>query len=93
MGMRIVVGDDPSPVVRGNGRPPLPLTAALLGSGPPPEAGEDPDIGHEKLAPQYIIDNGPISLFHPENENDEPECDELEIDLEVTLTGPSPPES
>jgi len=33
MGMRIVVGDDPGNVVRAPGRPPLPMTAALLGTG------------------------------------------------------------
>lgn len=72
MGMRIVVGDDPGDVVRAPGRPPLPLTAALLGT------GLGGDIGHPELEPQNIIDNGPISGH------------DLDIDLEVTLTGPTP---
>jgi len=72
MGMRIVVGDDPSDVVRAPGRPPLPMTAALLGT------GLDGDIGHPDLEPQNIIDNGPVSGH------------DLGIDLEVTITAPSP---
>lgn len=79
MGMRIVVGDDPCDVVRAPGRPPLPLTAALLGTGLPPADGEDPDIGHPKLAPRNIIDEGPIAGH------------DLDIDLAVTLSGPTPP--
>ncbi|WP_096391061.1 cupredoxin domain-containing protein [Halopenitus persicus] len=55
MGMRIVVGDDPGDVVRAPGRPPLPMTATLLGT------GFGGDIGHPDLEPQNIIDNGPIS--------------------------------
>lgn len=81
MGMRIVVGEDPGDVVREQGRPPLPLTGALLGSGLPPD---DPDVGHPKLAPGYIVDNGPISV------GDTPATDVVDIDLEVTITGPSP---
>jgi len=72
MGMRIVVGDDPGDVVRAPGRPPLPMTAALLGT------GLDGDIGHPDLEPQNIIDNGPVSGH------------DLGIDLEVTITAPSP---
>lgn len=72
MGMRIVVGDEPGGVVRAPGRPPLPLTAALLGT------GLDGDIGHPDLEPQNIIDNGSVSRH------------DLDIDLEVTLTRPSP---
>jgi plastocyanin len=72
MGMRIVVGDDPGDVVRSPGRPPLPLTAAVLGT------GKDGDIGHPALDPENIIQNGPIPGH------------DLSIDLEVTLTGPSP---
>lgn len=72
MGMRIVVGTDPGDIVRAPGRPPLPMTAALLGT------GLDGDIGHPELEPQKIIDNGPIS------------AQDLDIDLEVTITGPSP---
>ena len=55
MGMRIVVGDDSDDIVRAPGRPPLPMTAALLGT------GVDGDIGHPDMDPQNIIDNGPIS--------------------------------
>lgn len=55
MGMRIVVGDDPGDVVRAPGRPPLPMTGALLGT------GLDGDIGHPDMEPQNIIDNGSIS--------------------------------
>lgn len=72
MGMRIVVGDGPCDVVRAPGRPPLPMTAALLGT------GLNGDIGHPDLEPQNIMDNGPISGH------------DLGIDLEVTITGPSP---
>jgi len=75
MGMRIVVGDDPDDVVREPGRPPLPMTAALLGTGLPPE---DPATGPPEMAPQYIVDEGPITL------------DDLAIDLEVTITAPTP---
>jgi plastocyanin len=72
MGMRVVVGDDPGDIVRSPGRPPLPLTAALLGT------GLGGDTGHPELEPQNIVDNGPISGH------------DLNIDLEVTLTGPTP---
>lgn len=72
MGMRIVVGDDPGDVVRAPGRPPLPMTAVLLGT------GLGGDIGHPDMDPQNIVDNGPISAHN------------LVIDLEVTLTEPSP---
>lgn len=75
MGMRIVVGDAPGDVVRAQGRPPLPLTGALLGTGLPPDG---PDVGHPKLEPQSIVDDGPVSTA------------DLDIDLEVTLSGPSP---
>lgn len=75
MGMRIVVGDDPGGVVRAPGRPPLPMTAALLGTGLPPD---DPAIGPPEMAPGYIIDNGPVTL------------DDLAIELEVTMTAPTP---
>lgn len=92
MGMRLVVGDATGPVVRVGGRPPLPLTGAVLGSGLPPE---DPDLGHPKLDPEYIVDNGPITLFRPSDDDadDEPAADELRIDLSVTLSGPTPTES
>ncbi len=72
MGMRIVVGDDPGDVVRAPGRPPLPMTSALLGT------GLDGDIGHPGMEPQNIIDNGPISAH------------DLGIELEVTISAPSP---
>ena len=75
MGMRIVVGDGSGRVVRGPGRPPLPMTAALLGTGLPPN---DPAIGPPEMDPQFIIDNGPVTL------------DDLAIDFEVTITAPSP---
>lgn len=75
MGMRIVVGDDPGDVVREPGRPPLPMTAALLGTGLPPD---DPAIGPPEMAPQYIMENSPVTL------------EDLAIELEVTITAPSP---
>jgi hypothetical protein len=40
--------------------------------------GLDGDIGHPDMEPQNIIDNGPIA-WH-----------DLGIDLEVTITAPSP---
>ena len=76
MGMRVVVGDDSDDVVRGPGRPPLPMTAALLGTGLP---ADDPATGPPKMAPRYIVDHGPVTL------------DDLAIDLEVTVTAPTPP--
>ena len=76
MGMRIVVGDDPGDVVRAPGRPPLPMTAALLGSGLPPD---EPAIGPPPMAPENIVENGPITL------------DDLGIELAVTMSAPSPP--
>ena len=78
MGMRIVVGDDQRKVVRGPGRPPLPMTAARLGTGLPSEDGGDPDIGHPDMEPQNIIDDGSIS------------GQDLNLDLEVTISAPSP---
>lgn len=75
MGMRIVVGDDPGDVVRGPGRPPLPMTAALLGTGLPPD---DPAIGPPAMAPENIVDRGHVTL------------EDLAIGLEVTLTAPTP---
>jgi plastocyanin len=84
MGMRIVVGDSPGAVVREQGRPPLPLTAALLGTGLPPEESAEPDVGHPKVAPEYIVENGPIFV------GDTPAEDVLDIGLSVTLTPPAP---
>jgi len=82
MGMRIVVGEQSGPVIRdpeaptqGGGRPPLPLTAALLGTGLPPS---DPNIGAPVLAPTNIVDEGSITLA------------DIDIGLEVTLSGPTP---
>jgi len=75
MGMRIVVGDDPGDVVRGSGRPPLPMTAALLGTGLPPD---DPAIGPPEMAPENIVDRGRVTL------------EDLAVGLEVTLTAPTP---
>lgn len=82
MGMRIVVGTDPGPVIRnpaspaaGGGRPPLPMTAALLGTGLPPS---DPDVGPPVMAPEHIVETGPITL------------DDLDINFEVTVSGPTP---
>ena len=95
MGMRIVVGDDPDEVVRdpapppaGGGRPPLPMMAALLGTGLPPD---DPDIGHPKLDPDHIVEHGPIFIHdHSADEDELDEDQQLELDLEVTITRPSP---
>lgn len=80
MGMRIVVGDDPGPVVREPGRPPLPMTAALLGTGLPPQTDPtgDPDLGHPLLAPENIVDTGSIPF------------DDVDLPLEVTITAPTP---
>ena len=75
MGLRIVVGDEPGNVVRGPGRPPLPMTAALLGTGLPPG---DPALGPPEMDPQSIINHGSVTL------------EDLSIDLEVTITAPSP---
>lgn len=50
------------------------MTAALLGTGLPPD---DPEIGPQKIAPEYIIKQGPVTL------------DELTIELEVTLSAPT----
>lgn len=80
MGMRVVVGEETGPVIRdpampanGGGRPPLPLTAALLGTGLPPL---DPDIGPPEMNPTNIVAEGSITV------------DTLDINLEVTLSGP-----
>ncbi|WP_267643218.1 cupredoxin domain-containing protein [Haloarchaeobius amylolyticus] len=75
MGMRIVVGDNPGDVVREPGRPPLPMTTALLGNGLPPD---DPALGPPKMAPDTIVDRGSVTI------------DDLAIELEVTLTAPTP---
>ena len=75
MGMRVVVGDDPGDVVRAPGRPPLPMTATLLGTGVPPE---NPDLGPPQMAPGNIVDEESVEL------------DDLGIDLAVTLGPPTP---
>ncbi len=57
------------------------MTAALLGTGLPSEDGGNPDIGHPDMEPQNIIDDGPTS------------GQDLNLDLEVTISGPSPTET
>lgn len=53
--VRIVVGDETGPVVRGKGRPPAMLTAALLWTGMPGDDGT-PDRGVPPLAPENIVE-------------------------------------
>lgn len=78
MGMRLVVGQKTEPVVRGKGRPPFGLSAALLGTGIPGEDGT-PDLGVEPLAPQNIVDQGAIK------------SEELSLNLAIPIAQPTPP--
>jgi hypothetical protein len=80
--MRLVVGNAPCEVIRDQGRPPLGLTAPLLGTGLP---AEDPDLGHPKLDPEHIIAHGPIVLG-----DDDSDPSVLNLDLEITVSAPSP---
>lgn len=82
MGIRIVVledeSDDPGPVVRGPGRPPIGLMPALLGTGLP--TGSGPDIGHPDLDPANVVKEGRVTL----------EDLSSPIDLEISITAPRP---
>lgn len=78
MAMRIVVGDETDPVVRGKGRPPESLSAALLGTGMPGEDGS-PDRGVPPLAPENIVEAGTVGAH------------DIPLDLAVEIPMPTRP--